>query len=110
MTDLMLTRLGAAAGDLVIEGSLAANPAYGALLAALRPGQGVYAATDAAGAARGAALLAQWPDSAGRAVGAADRPGGDRRARGVQGGLDAGGGRGVSGERRGRTCSGVTKR
>ena len=61
MTDLMLTRLGAAAGDLVIEGSLAANPAYGALLAALRPGQGVYAATDAAGAARGAALLAQWP-------------------------------------------------
>ncbi|MGD0723262.1 MAG: sugar kinase, partial [Roseiarcus sp.] len=63
MTDLMLTRLGAAAGDLIVEGSLAANPAFGALLAALRPAQSVLAATDAAGAARGAALLAQWPDA-----------------------------------------------
>jgi hypothetical protein len=31
------------------------------LLAALRPSQQVYAGADAAGTARGAALLAQWP-------------------------------------------------
>jgi len=61
MTDLMLTRLGAAAGDLIVEGSLAANPRYCEALAAFRPSQRVYAASDAAGTARGAALLAQWP-------------------------------------------------
>jgi sugar (pentulose or hexulose) kinase len=61
MSDLMLTRLGAAAGDLIVEGSFAANPAYCGLLAALRPSQHVYAGSDAAGTARGAALLAQWP-------------------------------------------------
>jgi sugar (pentulose or hexulose) kinase len=61
MSDLMLTRLGATAGDLIIEGSLAANSAYGALLAAFRPSQQVFAGSDAAGTARGAALLAQWP-------------------------------------------------
>jgi len=61
MSDLMLTRLAAATGDLIVEGSLAANAAYCRLLASLRPGQQVFAATDAAGAARGAALLAQWP-------------------------------------------------
>ena len=61
MSDLMLTRLGAATGDLIVEGSLAANPGYCALLAALRPAQRVYVASDAAGTARGAALLAQWP-------------------------------------------------
>ncbi|MGO9758058.1 MAG: FGGY-family carbohydrate kinase [Roseiarcus sp.] len=61
MSDLMLTRLGAATGDLIVEGSLAANPAYCALLAALRPAQSVSAAPDAAGTARGAALLAQRP-------------------------------------------------
>ena len=57
----MLTRLGVASGDLIVEGVLAANPAYCALLAALRPAQPVSAAPDAAGTARGAALLAQWP-------------------------------------------------
>jgi hypothetical protein len=57
----MLTRLGVVAGDLIVEGSLAANAPFCQLLAALRPAQAVFAATDAAGAARGAALLAQWP-------------------------------------------------
>jgi sugar (pentulose or hexulose) kinase len=61
MTDLMLTRLGVVSGDLIVEGSFATNLAYGALLAALRPSQQVYAGADAAGTARGAALLAQWP-------------------------------------------------
>jgi sugar (pentulose or hexulose) kinase len=61
MSELMLTRLGVVSGDLIVEGSLAANPAYCALLAALRPTQPVSAASDAAGTARGAALLAQWP-------------------------------------------------
>jgi sugar (pentulose or hexulose) kinase len=61
MSDLMLTRLGVTAGDLVVEGSLAANPAYAALLAAFRPSQQVFAGSDAAGTARGAALLAKWP-------------------------------------------------
>ncbi|BAM91300.1 sugar kinase [Bradyrhizobium oligotrophicum S58] len=61
MSDLMLTRLGAAGGDLIVEGSFAANPCYAMLLAALRPTQPVFASTDAAGTARGAALLATWP-------------------------------------------------
>jgi sugar (pentulose or hexulose) kinase len=61
MSDLMLTRLGVEAGDLIVEGSLAANPAYCAVLAAFRPTQPVSAGSDAAGTARGAALLAQWP-------------------------------------------------
>jgi sugar (pentulose or hexulose) kinase len=61
MTDLMLTRLGAGAGDLIVEGSFAANLAYCGLLAALRPGQPVFAGGDSAGTARGAALLARWP-------------------------------------------------
>jgi sugar (pentulose or hexulose) kinase len=61
MSEWMLTRLGVASGDLIVEGVLAANPAYCALLAALRPAQPVSAAPDAAGTARGAALLAQWP-------------------------------------------------
>jgi sugar (pentulose or hexulose) kinase len=61
MTDLMLTRLGAAAGELIVEGGLSANAAYCGLLAALRPAQPLSVASDAAGTARGAALLAQWP-------------------------------------------------
>jgi sugar (pentulose or hexulose) kinase len=60
MSDLMLTRLGVAAGDLIVEGSLAANPAYAALLAAFRPSQQVFPGSDAAGTARGAAHLAKW--------------------------------------------------
>jgi L-fuculokinase len=61
MSDLMLTRLGVETGDLIVEGSLAANAAYCALLADFRPAQPVSAGSDAAGTARGAALLAQWP-------------------------------------------------
>ena len=61
MTDDLLERLGAAAGPLVIEGRFARNPAFGALLAALRPGQSVLAAPDTAGTALGASLLASWP-------------------------------------------------
>ncbi len=67
MTDLMLTRLGAEAGDLIVEGGFVANPAFGPLLAALRPRQRVFAGSDAAGAARGAALLARWPPERGPA-------------------------------------------
>jgi sugar (pentulose or hexulose) kinase len=66
MSDLMLTRLGVDTGDLIIEGSFAANPAYCALLAALRPSQPVFSGSDAAGTARGAALLAQWPMTSSR--------------------------------------------
>jgi sugar (pentulose or hexulose) kinase len=61
MSDLMLTRLGANAGDLIVEGSFVANSAYCALLAALRPAQRVLVGGDGAGTARGAALLVQWP-------------------------------------------------
>jgi sugar (pentulose or hexulose) kinase len=67
MSDVSLTRLGATVGDLIVEGSLATNPAYCRLLAALRPDQKVSAAPDAAGAARGAALLARWPPGSYRA-------------------------------------------
>jgi len=61
MSDLMLMRLGADVGDLIVEGSFATNFAYCGLLAALRPRQRVFSGGDAAGTARGAALLAQWP-------------------------------------------------
>jgi L-fuculokinase len=61
MSDLLLTRLGANTGDLIIEGGFATNSIYCELLAALRPEQPVFAGNDAAGTARGAALLAQWP-------------------------------------------------
>jgi sugar (pentulose or hexulose) kinase len=61
MSDLMLTRLGVTIGDLIVEGSLATNASFCALLAAFRPSQQVCAGADAAGTARGAALLAQWP-------------------------------------------------
>ena len=61
MIDLMLTRLGATQGDLAVEGSFAANPALCGALAALRPAQRVLAGGDSAGAARGASLLARWP-------------------------------------------------
>lgn len=61
MSDLMLTRLGADSGDLIVEGSFAANSAFCEMLATLRPAQRVLTGGDAAGTARGAALLAQWP-------------------------------------------------
>jgi sugar (pentulose or hexulose) kinase len=61
VTDWFLDALGAAAGPIAIEGSFAANRLYGAVLAALRPGQSVMASADAAGTAYGASLLASWP-------------------------------------------------
>jgi sugar (pentulose or hexulose) kinase len=61
MSDLMLSKLGADLGDVIVEGGFAANPAFCGLLAALRPTQRLWAGDDAAGAARGAALLARWP-------------------------------------------------
>jgi sugar (pentulose or hexulose) kinase len=61
MSDLLLTRLGADRGDLIVEGSFAANAAFAQLLAALRPTQRVFRGSDIAGTARGASLLAQWP-------------------------------------------------
>lgn len=58
MTDQCLDMIGAA-GDTIIEGSFAGNRAYGALLAALRPGR-VLASADATGTSQGAAMLARW--------------------------------------------------
>ena len=61
MTDYCLDQLGARQGDLIIEGSFAGNPVYSTLLAALRPAQPVFVSRGAAGASRGAAMLANWP-------------------------------------------------
>ena len=61
VSDMMLTRMGATSGDLIIEGSFAGNLAFCQTLGALRPKQRVFAAEDAAGTARGAAMLAHWP-------------------------------------------------
>ncbi|HLW92825.1 MAG TPA: FGGY family carbohydrate kinase [Roseiarcus sp.] len=61
MSDLMLTRMGVKSGDLVVEGSFAGNTAFCQTLGALRPTQQVFAAEDSMGAARGAAMLADWP-------------------------------------------------
>lgn len=63
VSDLMLTRMGAASGDLIVEGTFAGNLSFCQTLGALRPTQRVFAAEDAAGTARGAAMLAQWPPS-----------------------------------------------
>jgi sugar (pentulose or hexulose) kinase len=61
VSDLLLTRMGATSGDLVVEGTFSGNLALCEILGALRPKQRVFAAKDAAGTARGAAMLAQWP-------------------------------------------------
>ena len=61
VSDLRLTRMGATSGDLIIEGTFAGNPAFCEMLGALRPKQRVFAAEDAVGTARGAAMLAHWP-------------------------------------------------
>jgi sugar (pentulose or hexulose) kinase len=63
VSDLMLTRMGAASGDLVVEGTFAGNLAYCQTLGALRLKQRVFAAADTAGTARGAAMVAHWPPS-----------------------------------------------
>lgn len=63
VSDLMLTRMGAASGDLIVEGTFAGNLPFCQTLGGLRPTQHVFRAEDAAGTARGAAMLAQWPPS-----------------------------------------------
>lgn len=63
VSDLMLTRMGATRGDLIIEGSFASNLSFCQTLGALRTTQRVFAAEDTAGTARGAAMLAHWPPS-----------------------------------------------
>ena len=60
--DVMLDKLGAA-GPVLMEGSFHRNPAFCALLAALRPNQALYAIDDPSGTARGAWLLAHWQSS-----------------------------------------------
>jgi sugar (pentulose or hexulose) kinase len=61
VADLMLTRMGATSGDLIVEGSFASNLPFCQTLGALRPQQPLFAAEDSAGTARGAAMLAHWP-------------------------------------------------
>jgi len=61
MSDLMLARMGAGTGDLIVEGTFAKNLVFCQTLGALRPAQRVFAAEDTAGTARGAAMIAQWP-------------------------------------------------
>jgi sugar (pentulose or hexulose) kinase len=63
VSDLMLTRMGATSGDLIMEGTFAGNLPFCQTLGALRSTQRVFAAGDAAGTARGAAMLAHWPPS-----------------------------------------------
>jgi sugar (pentulose or hexulose) kinase len=63
VSDLMLTRLGATTGDLIVEGTFAGNLPFCQTLGALRPTQRVFAARDTAGTARGAAMIAHWPPS-----------------------------------------------
>jgi sugar (pentulose or hexulose) kinase len=63
VSDLMLTRMGATSGDLIIEGTFAGNLPFCQTLGSLRTTQRVFAAEDAAGTARGAATLAHWPPS-----------------------------------------------
>ncbi|MCG2626683.1 sugar kinase [Bradyrhizobium sp. WYCCWR 13023] len=63
VSDLLLTRMGATIGDLIVEGTFARNRPFCQTLGALRPTQRVFGAEDAAGTARGAAMLAQWPPS-----------------------------------------------
>ena len=60
--DVMLDKLGAA-GPVVVEGRFHRNAAFCGLLAALRPGQLIYATDDPSGTARGAWLLAHWGDA-----------------------------------------------
>ncbi|WP_245313144.1 FGGY-family carbohydrate kinase [Bradyrhizobium macuxiense] len=63
ISDLMLTRMGATRGDLIVEGTFGGNRAFCQTLGALRTTQRVFAAEDTAGTARGAAMLAHWPPS-----------------------------------------------
>ncbi len=51
-----------ARGQVIVDGSFAANPLFAALLAALRPGQPVAVSTEPNGRAQGAALLVGWAE------------------------------------------------
>jgi L-fuculokinase len=59
MVDQCLDMIGAA-GDVIVEGSFAANHVFAGLLAALRPGGRVLVSPDATGTSQGAAMLARW--------------------------------------------------
>lgn len=59
MTDYCLDAL-SAAGPVMVEGSFTANPWFGPLLAALRPGQAISNSNDASGTTMGGWLLASW--------------------------------------------------
>jgi len=58
VADVCLDLLGAASGDVVLEGPFADSPLIGPVLAALRPGQAVVRSTDRAGTIGGALCLA----------------------------------------------------
>lgn len=63
MTDQALDRLGAA-GDVLVDGPFAANPAFMAALAALRPADRIRPAGEGAtGPVAGAFLLARWGEA-----------------------------------------------
>lgn len=64
ITDTILTKMGVETGEIIVDGSFARNKIFCAILAQLRPMQNVLCATDQAGTARGAALLADWPNAA----------------------------------------------
>jgi sugar (pentulose or hexulose) kinase len=72
-------------GEVVIEGSFAGNPVFGAVIAALRPARPVFAAAEPNGTAVGAAMLARWdapaPDLALKPVAPAAVPGLESYAR-----------------------------
>ena len=67
MTDYLLSKLGAGAGPVIIEGSFAGNSVFCSVLTALRPAQAVLLSPDTAGTAYGTALLATWPRAPARA-------------------------------------------
>ncbi len=73
-TDLQLDLLGASQGPVIVEGPFAGNVVLCEILAALRAPQPVLVDTDTAGAAYGAALLADWPDPPDRPPLAAAKP------------------------------------
>lgn len=62
MCDIILDRLEIRDGEIIVDGIFAGNAAFCGLLAQLRPDQEIRCTHDSAGTARGAALLANWPD------------------------------------------------
>ncbi len=63
VTDYCIDLLGAR-GEILVEGKFAANRAYVATLAGLRPGQTVSVSSDQTGTLSGAVLLARLPEAA----------------------------------------------